>query len=120
MMNAMKDFERPASEVPETTGREKILAAAEFLVRCEEENLESRAKWLARISKVEIAATVGIGGIALAQGLGEELPVQGQETFIATMAGQDLMWGSKFLSDQARSKLEAFVGTYGGFREAAL
>lgn len=121
----MKGFELPTSEAPEAAARERILGAAEFVVKQEEERLESRSKTFSRISKGAFAATIGIGGVALAQGLGAELPVQGQETLIATMAGQALMWGGKFLSDQARSKLEAFVGTYGGltsqgFREAAL
>lgn len=114
MMSTMDRFERPISETSEASGREKVLAAAEFLVRREEENLAGRAKLFSRITNSAFAATIGIGGVALAQGLGAELPVQGQETFIATMASQALMWGGKFLSDQARSKLETFVGTYGG------
>ena len=116
-MSAMNGFERPVSETPEAAGREKVLAAAEFVVRREEENLEGRSKLFSRISKGAFAATIGIGGVALAQGLGAELPVQGQEVFAATMVGQVMMWGGKLLSDQTRSKLEAFVGTYGGFRE---
>lgn len=114
MIIAMEGFERPVSEAPEAAGREKVLATAEFLVQREEERLESRSKTFSRISKGAFAATIGVGGVALAQGLGAELPLQGQETFIASMAGQALMWGSKFLSDQARNKLEAFVGAYGG------
>ena len=116
-MSAMNGFERPVSETPEAAGREKVLAAAEFVVRREEENLEGRSKLFSRISQGAFAATLGIGAVALAKELGAELPVQGQETFIVAMAGQALMWGGKLLSDQSRSKLEAFVGTYGGFRE---
>jgi len=112
----MNGFERPASETPEAAGREKVLAAAEFIVKQEEERLESRSKTFSRISAGAFAATLGIGGVALAKALGAELPMQGQETFAVAMAGQALMWGSKLLSDQSRSKLEAFVGTYGGHR----